>query len=80
MYLETKLPLERESFFHIHGKATLKILHLTFICKGQQVGPVIPVPEFLRENASQESLTQAVLSLFCQIKHGAPETKHQVLG
>ncbi|XWS59230.1 hypothetical protein CRYUN_Cryun08bG0103700 [Craigia yunnanensis] len=71
-YLELKTRL-RGDHFHIHGKTTQGILCLTFSFKVHQVGLVSPVPQFLRENASRELVTQAVLSLFCQINHGAPE-------
>ncbi|BBH06131.1 squamosa promoter binding protein-like 9 [Prunus dulcis] len=45
--------------------------------QGSAGGLIILVLEFLRENASQESLTQAVLSLFCQVNHGALETEYR---
>lgn len=78
-YLEIK-PLSQQGIFLSHyGKTTLRILHLIVTFSVQQLGLVSLVLEFLVEDASQELLTQTVLSLFCQINHGALRTRHRVM-
>lgn len=63
---------------HWPGRPT-QTHNLTFSCKVRWVRQASPVLDILQWKVTLESQTQAVLSLFCQVKHGVLETRRQVL-